>query len=84
MRINVYLRGIDLVDLEIHAGSRGVYLDLNWFKPRDPDTDPGTDPAPAGSREADPSGTTAAHLERAPQVAWLDDQPVVVRQFGFG
>lgn len=80
MRLNLYLRGIDLIDVELHMGSRGLYVDLSVFKPR---------PAEEGSSEAavattaDLSGTTALHSERVEGPVWQDDQPALVRGFGF-
>ena len=74
MRLNLYLRGIDLIDLEFHVGSRGLYVDLNVFKPRVDDEE-----EKPLEQKADLSGTTAIDLERAPHETWGDDQPAVVR-----
>lgn len=82
MRLNLYWRGIDLIDVEFHAGSKGLYLDLNVFRPRK------ADPAPpgvgAGRDTADLGGTTSGSYERVPGPVRQDDQPVVVHTFGFG
>lgn len=80
MRINVYLRGIDLLDLEFHAGSKGIYVDLSVFQPRAPEVHP--EPPESTSNRADLSGTDSLLAERAPGPVWEDDQPAVVR-FGF-
>lgn len=78
MRLNLYLRGIDLIDVEFHCGSKGLYLDVNVFRPREeqkPDGDTAT--------TADLSGTTSGSFERAEGPVWADDQPALVRGFGF-
>lgn len=54
-RLTLYLRGIDLIDVEFHAGSKGLYLDVNVFKPRE-DEQP-----PAGTLE----GASQHDFERA-------------------
>lgn len=79
MRLNLYLRGIDLIDVEFHCGSKGLYLDLNVFQPRTEHEKP----APAAN-QADLSGTSSGHFERAAGTVWADDQPAVVQGFGFG
>lgn len=81
MRLNLYLRGIDLIDLELHAGSKGLYVDLSLFQPREGAQ--GQDDEPA-ERTADLSGTTALHSERAEGPVWDDDQPAIVKAEGFG
>jgi len=81
VRLNLYLRGIDLIDLELHCGSKGLYVDLSVFQPRDGEQ--GQDDEPA-ERTADLSGTTSCNLERAEGPVWNDDQPAVVQAFGFG
>lgn len=73
MRINVHLRGIDLIDVEFHAGSKGLLLDVTVFQPRV------TEPSTPVQQMADLSGTARTDLERAPGPAWEEDQPVVVR-----
>lgn len=40
MRLNLYLRGIDLIDVELHMGSKGLYVDLSVFKPREGEAAP--------------------------------------------
>lgn len=75
MRLNLYWRGVDLLDVELHAGAKGLYLDLNVFQPRDSD-----------EPEGRPTLTAAAHpvdVSRADGPVWADDQPAVVR-LGFG
>lgn len=79
MRLNLYLRGIDLIDVEFHCGSKGLYLDVNVFQPRADDK-----PAEADPGTADLSGTSSGSYERAAGPVWEDDQPAVVRGFGFG
>lgn len=81
MRLNLFLRGIDLVDVEFHCGSKGLYLDVNVFQPRQEE-----DPRPAAelSTTADFSGTSSGSFERVSGPVWDDDQPAVVRGFGFG
>ncbi|MCZ2837152.1 hypothetical protein [Modestobacter sp. VKM Ac-2985] len=78
MRLNLHLRGIDLVDVEFHLGSRGLYLDVNVFQPRAEDA-----PTPP-AQKADLSRTASGTYERGAGPVWEDDQPVVVRGFGFG
>lgn len=79
MRLNLFLRGIDLIDVEFHCGSKGLYLDVDVFQPRADTT------KPALSRDtADLSGTPSGSYERAPGPVWTDDQPAVVHTFGFG
>jgi hypothetical protein len=78
MRLNLHLRGIDLVDVEFHAGSKGLYLDVNVFQPR------ATEDKPPGPNQTDMSGTTSGSYERTPGPVWEDDQPAVVHTFGFG
>lgn len=75
MRLNLYLRGIDLIDVEFHVGSRGLYLDLNVFKPRDEAAEP------RGEAPLEASG--GGNFERVEGPVWADDQPAVVRRFGF-
>lgn len=70
MRLNLHLRGIDLLDVEFHLGSKGLYLDVNVFQPRTDD-----EPA-AGTIEAADGG----EFERAEGPVWGDDQPAVVRE----
>lgn len=79
MRLNLYLRGIDLIDVEMHAGSKGLYLDVNWFKPRTPEAVPADPP----ELTADRSGTPVGFYERAHGPQWDEDQPALV-QGGFG
>lgn len=79
MRLNLYLRGIDLIDVEVHVGSKGLYLDVNVFQPREEEK-----PAPADPTTADLSGTSSGSYERTDGPVWQDDQPVIVRGFGFG
>ena len=81
MRLNLYLRGIDLVDLELHVGSKGLYVDLSVFQPRPGEQGP---TAQEQATTADLSGTTSMSMERAEGPVWLDDQPAVVRSTGFG
>lgn len=81
MRLSLYLRGIDLVDLEFHAGSKGLFVDLSLFQPR------AEEQVPDEGRKAttaDLSGTAGMHSERADGPVWQDDQPVIVHAFGFG
>lgn len=82
MRINVYLRGIDLIDVEFHAGSKGLYLDLNVFQPRKDDPEAETQEIPL-ERHADLSGTARLDSERVGGPVWADDQPALVRKVGF-
>lgn len=80
MRLNLYLRGIDLIDVEFHAGSKGLYLDLNVFRPReDP---PAAEDKPV-EQTADLSGTASGSYERIDHTVWGHDQPALVRGFGF-
>lgn len=88
MRLNLYWRGIDLVDVEFHAGGRGLYLDLNVFRPRSESGGDGSDGEMGdGERavgevlegKADLSGTAALIAERAEGPVWEEDQPAVVR-----
>lgn len=81
MRLNLHLRGIDLIDVELHCGSRGFYLDLNVFQPGEDDT--AKDTPPPLAQKADLSGTASGSYDRASGPVWEDDQPVVVRGFGF-
>lgn len=85
MRLNLYLRGIDLIDLELHVGSKGLYVDLNVFKPRD---EGGGPDGGAQATTADLRGTASGSYERVDAPVWPDDQPAVVRGphrgFGFG
>lgn len=81
MRLNLYLRGVDLIDLELHVGSKGLYVDLNVFQPRDGGQGPEEG---AQATTADLSGSTAAHIERAEGPVWQDDQPAIVQAQGFG
>lgn len=78
MRLNLYLRGIDLVDVEFHCGSKGLYLDVNLFQPREAKA--AKTPAETTS---DLSGTALGDFERARGPVWREDQPAVVRGFGF-
>lgn len=90
MRINWYLRGIDLIDIEFHAGSKGLYLDISIFQPREelgsdgPVRDEGrkgTDDAEERLRTTgDLSGTAALMSERADGMTFGDDQPMWVRE----
>ena len=81
MRLNLYLRGIDLIDVELHVGSKGLYVDLNVFKPREEGGGPADD---AKATTADLSGTASGSFERAEGPVWVDDQPAVVQAQGFG
>lgn len=81
MRLNIFLRGIDLVDLEFHAGSKGLYVDLSLFQPRQGEEAPSEGSV---ATTADLSGTTSANVERAEGPVWQDDQPALVRGIGFG
>ena len=85
MRLNLYLRGIDLIDVELHMGSKGLYVDLSVFKPREGEE------APAERSEAttaDLSGTSNGSYERVEGPVWQEDQPALVRapaaEEGFG
>lgn len=84
MRLNVHLRGIDLIDLELHIGSRGLYVDLSVFQPREGMATPeGGDQATT----ADLSATSSGSYERADGPVWDQDQSAVVKAtpgFGFG
>lgn len=84
MRLNLYLRGIDLIDVELHMGSKGLYVDLSVFKPREGEQ------APAEERQAttaDLSGTASGSYDRVEGPVWQQDQPAVVQdqqpRFGF-
>lgn len=81
MRLNLYLRGIDLVDLELHLGSKGLYVDLSVFQPRAAEAAPAED---SRATTADLSGTSSGSFERVDGPVWNDDQPALVRGFGFG
>lgn len=81
MRLNLFLRGIDLIDLELHVGSKGLYVDLSVFQPREGGTVP--EEADAATT-ADLSGTSSGAFERAEGPVWADDQPAVVHARGFG
>lgn len=74
MRLTLHLRGIDLLNVEFTAGSKGLLLDVDWFKPVDAPEKPGS------TLEAAAGGD----FERADGPVWGDDQPAVVRvPFGF-
>jgi hypothetical protein len=77
VKLNLYLRGIDLIDVEFHCGSKGLYLDINLFQPRDEPK------AGDVTTTADLSGTSSGSYERADGPVWSDDQPAVVQSFGF-
>lgn len=79
MRLNLHLRGIDLIDVEFHCGSKGLYLDVNVSQPRGQDEEPA-----AAVHMRDLSGTPAGSYERLDGPVWDDDQPAVVRTVGFG
>jgi hypothetical protein len=79
VRLNLHLRGIDLLDVEFHCGSKGLYLDVNVFQPREQEK-----PEDTSTTTADLSGTTSGSYERADGPVWADDQPALVRSFGFG
>lgn len=81
VRLNLHLRGIDLVDVELHLGSRGLYVDLNVFQPRAGEVAPTGEPV---ATTADLSSTTALHTERVEGPVWQDDQPALVKADGFG
>jgi hypothetical protein len=81
MRLNLYLRGIDLIDVEFHFGSKGLYLDVNVFQPR---TEGQKEETPAVDLQRDMSGTPAGNYERVDGPVWSDDQPALVHGFGFG
>lgn len=78
MRLNLHLRGIDLIDVEFHMGSKGLYLDLNVFQPREEPDETASSPA----NVADLSGTASGVFERIDTPVWEDDQPAIVK-FGF-
>lgn len=80
MRLNLHLRGIDLVDLELHVGSRGLYVDLSVFQPRQGVEGPEAD---ATATTADLTGTSSGSYERQDGPVWQEDQPALVRG-GFG
>lgn len=81
MRLNLYLRGIDLIDVELHLGSTGLYVDLSWFKPREGEAAPAEE---ARATTADLTGTSSGSFERVEAPVWQDDQPALVRAHGFG
>lgn len=84
MRLNLYLRGVDLIDVELHMGSKGLYVDLSVFKPREGEQVP---PGGSEATTADLSGTSTGNYERVEAPVWQDDQPALVRAnqgFGFG
>lgn len=82
MRLNLYLRGIDLVDLELRLGSKGLYVDLSVFQPREAEQAP--DEAEQATT-ADLTGTSGGNYERAEGPVWDQDQAAVVRvPVGFG
>lgn len=80
MRFNIYLRGVDLVDLELHVGSKGLYVDLSVFQPRQGE---GTPDDAALATTTDLTGTSGGNYERVDGPVWQDDQPALVRGFGF-
>lgn len=81
MRLNLYLRGIDLIDVEFHCGSKGLYVDLSLFQPRQAEQVPDEG---AKASTADLSSTSSGSYERVESPVWQDDQPALVRGFGFG
>lgn len=84
VRLNLYWRGVDIIDVELHAGSKGLYVDLNVFKPRQGEEAPDEG---AKAATADLSGTASGSYERIDGPVWADDAPAVVRAqqgFGFG
>jgi hypothetical protein len=79
MRLNIYLRGVDLLDIEFHCGSKGLYLDVTFFQPRDENAAPSIQ-----QQVGDMSGTPAGSYERVEGPVWADDQPALARHpFGF-
>ena len=77
MRLTIELRGVDLLSVEFHAGSKGLLLDVSVFQPHE------THPDRPAQTTADLTGTTAGVFERQHGPVWDDDQPALVRGFGF-
>lgn len=73
MRLNLHLRGVDLIDVEVHAGSRGLYLDLTVFQPRAPEKETPVE------RKADLTGTTDLHTHVASGPVWEQEHSVLLR-----
>lgn len=81
VRLNLYWRGVDLVDVELHAGAKGLSVDLSLFQPRAGEEAPAAD---SKASTADLSGTAAGSYERLEGPVWQEDQPAVVQAQGFG
>lgn len=90
MRLTLETHGINLFDIELHIGTRGLYVDLNVLQPAPP---VGATEEAAMATTADLSGTRGGDYERQEGPVWEQDQHALVRTpgghplvhgFGFG